>query len=150
MFGGAIGARASIALQGRLGLVGLLALAMCIQLGIVAAMAVAISPLVLVLVSARNFPMSLVVAPVRSAIAPRISREQRATYLSLQGLAERLFFALLLLGLASGIEQGVPVDAPTLLGIFTSTLWTGIAAALLIFLFSGPARRLLKASVPGK
>lgn len=150
MFGGAIGARASIALQGRLGLVGLLALAMFIQVGIVAAMAVAISPLVLVLVSARNFPMSLVVAPVRSAIAPRISRQQRATYLSLQGLAERLFFALLLLGLASGIEQGVPVDAPTLLGILTSTLWTGVAAALLIFLLSTPVRRLLNASVPGK
>lgn len=150
MFGGAIGARASIALQGRLGLVGLLALAMFIQVGIVAAMAVAISPLVLVLVSARNFPMSLVVAPVRSAIAPRISRQQRATYLSLQGLAERLFFALLLLGLASGIEQGVPVDAPTLLGILTSTLWTGVAAAVLIFLLSTPVRRLLNASVPGK
>jgi hypothetical protein len=150
MFGGAIGARASIAWQGRLGLVGLLAVAMCIQLGIVAAMAVAISPLMLLLVSVRNFPMSLVVAPVRSAIAPRISREQRATYLSLQGLAERLFFAVLLLGLASGIEQGVPVDAPTLLGILTSTLWVGIVTALLIFLFSTRARQLLKASVPGK
>jgi hypothetical protein len=150
MFGGAIGARASIAWQGRLGLVTLLAVAMFIQLGIVAAMAVAISPLVLMLVSARNFPMSLVVAPVRSAIAPRISREQRATYLSLQGLAERLFFAVLLLGLASGIEQGVPVDAPTLLGILTSTLWIGIAVALLIFLFSAPVRRLLRTGVPGK
>jgi MFS family permease len=150
MFGGALGARASIAWQRKLGLVGLLALAMCIQLGIVAAMAVAISPLVLVLVCARNFPMSLVVAPVRSAIAPRISREQRATYLSLQGLAERLFFALLLLGLASGIEQGVPVDAPTLLGILTSILWIGIAAALLIFLISARASQLLKPGVPGK
>jgi hypothetical protein len=150
MFGGAIGARASIAWQGRLGLVGLLALAMFIQLGIVAAMAVAISPLVLMLVSARNFPMSLVVAPVRSAIAPRISSEQRATYLSLQGLAERLLFALLLLGLASGIKQGVPVDAPTLLSILTSTLWLGIAAALLIFLFSARIRQILKIGEPGK
>jgi len=144
MFGGAIGARASVALQGRLGLVGILALAMFIQLGIVAAMAVAISPLVLMLVSARNFPMSLVVAPVRSAIAPRISREQRATYLSLQGLSERLFFALLLLGLVSGIEKGVPVDAHTLLKILASTLWIGVAAALLIFLFSSRIHQLLK------
>ena len=150
MFGGALGARASVAWQGRLGLVGLLVLAMFIQLGIVAAMAVAISPLVLMLVSARNFPMSLVVAPVRSAIAPRISREQRATYLSLQGLSERLFFALLLLGLASGIEQGVPVDEPTLLRILSSTLWIGIAAALLIFLFSPRVQRLLKNDEPGK
>ncbi len=150
MFGGAIGARASIAWQGRLGLVALLAVAMLIQLSIVAAMAVAISPLVLMLVSARNFPMSLVVAPVRSAIAPRINREQRATYLSLQGLAERLFFAVLLLGLVTGIEQGVPVDAPTLLRILTSTLWVGIAAALLIFLFSARVHQLLKSDVPEK
>jgi uncharacterized membrane protein len=104
----------------------------------------------LMLVSARNFPMSLVVAPVRSAIAPRISREQRATYLSLQGLAERLFFALLLLGLASGIEQGVPVDASTLLSILTSALWLGIAAALLIFLLSTRIRQVLKIGEPGK
>ena len=150
MFGGALGARASIAWQGRLGLVGLLALAMFIQLGIVAAMAVTISPLVLMLVSARNFPMSLVVAPVRSAIAPRITREQRATYLSLQGLSERLFFALLLLGLASGIQQGVPVDEPTLLRILSSTLWIGIAAAILIFLFSARVRQLLKTGAAGK
>ena len=144
MFGGALGARVSVALQGRLGLIGILALAMFVQLGIVAAMAVAISPLILMLVSARNFPMSLVVAPVRSAIAPRITREQRATYLSLQGLAERLFFALLLLGLASGIEQGVPVDEPTLLRILSSTLWIGVATALLIFLFSAQVGKRLK------
>ncbi len=146
MFGGAIGARASVAWQGRLGLVGLLALAMFIQLGIVAAMAVAISPLVLMLVSARNFPMSLVVAPVRSAIAPRISREQRATYLSLQGLSERLFFALLLLGLAVDLEKGAPVNEPALLGILTSTLWIGLASALLLFALSGRITRELRAS----
>jgi hypothetical protein len=146
MFGGAVGARASVAWQGRLGLVGLLALAMFIQLGIVAAMASAISPLVLMLVSARNVPMSLVVAPVRSAIAPRISREQRATYLSLQGLSERLFFALLLLGLASGIERGVPVNEPTLLRILSLTLGIGVASALLLFAFSGRATRELRDS----
>ena len=146
MFGGAIGARASVAWQGKLGLVGLLALAMFIQLGIVAAMAVAISPLVLMLVSARNFPMPLVVAPVRSAIAPRISREQRATYLSLQGLSERLFFALLLLGLAVDLEKGAPVNEPALLGILTSTLWIGLASALLLFALSGRITRELRAS----
>jgi len=147
MFGGALGARASVAWHARLGLVGLLAVAMFIQLGIVAAMAFAISPIVLALVCARNFPMSLVIAPVRSAIAPRITREQRATYLSLQGLSERLVFALLLLGLASGIEKGVPVNAPTLLSVLTSTLWIGVAAAALAFVISGRVRQLLKTPV---
>jgi len=147
MFGGAIGARVSISLQSKLGLVGLLAVAMFIQTGIVAAMAIAVSPIALVLVCARNFPMSLVHAPVRAAIAPRITRTQRATYLSLQGLSERLFFALLLLGLASGLDKGAPVDETTLLDILTSTLWIGIAAALMLFVFSGKVRQVLRAGV---
>jgi hypothetical protein len=147
MFGGAIGARASIAWQSKLGLIGVLAVAMLIQIGIVAAMAIAVSPLVLALVCGRNFPMALVHAPVRAAIAPRIQRAQRATYLSLQGLSERLVFALLLLGLASGLEKGVSIAESTLLGILTSTLWIGIAAALMLFIFSGRIRQLLRAGV---
>ena len=84
--------------------------------------------------------MSLVIAPVRSAIAPRIERRQRATYLSLQGLSERLVFALLLLGLASGIEAGAPVDGVTLEGVLTMTLAIGIVASLSLFLLSGRIR----------
>lgn len=143
MFGGALGARASISWQSRLGLVGLLAAASFIQLGLVAAMAIAMSPAVLALVSLRNFPMALVHAPVRAAIAPRITRQQRATYLSLQGLAERLFFALLLLGLAADLEPGAPINEPTLLGILTTTLWIGLGGALLLFAFSGRIRQVL-------
>ncbi len=146
MFGGALGARASISWQSKLGLVGVLAAASFIQLGLVAAMAIALSPAVLALVSLRNFPMALVHAPVRAAIAPRIARQQRATYLSLQGLAERLFFALLLLGLAADLEPGAPIDEPTLLGILASTLWIGLASALLLFAFTGRIRQALGSS----
>jgi hypothetical protein len=95
------------------------------------------------LVGLRNFPMSLVHAPVRAAIAPRIERRQRATYLSLQGLAERLFFALLLLILASGLEKGAPIVESTLTSILTSTLWTGVASALVLFMFAGRIRSAL-------
>jgi hypothetical protein len=144
MFGGAIGARASISWQAKLGLVGVLAVAMLLQLGIVAAMTIAASPAVLALVCLRNFPMSLVHAPVRAAIAPRIERRQRATYLSLQGLAERLFFALLLLVLAAELEPGAPVAWSTLSAILTSTTWVGVASAVLLFLFAGRIRRVLR------
>ena len=143
MFGGALGAHASIAWQLRLGLIGVLAVGMLLQLGIVAAMAVAVTPIVLALVCLRNFPMSLVHAPVRAAIAPRIERRQRATYLSLQGLAERLFFALLLLLLASGLERGAPVSEATLTGLLTTTLWIGLAAAILLFLVTDRVKREL-------
>ena len=143
MFGGAIGARASIAWQLRLGLVGILAVAMLLQLGIVAAMAFAFAPAVLALVCLRNFPMALVHAPVRAAIAPRIERYQRATYLSLQGLSERLFFALLLLFLAAELDPGAPVAAEALTSILGSTLWIGSIVAGLLFLFAPRLRRLL-------
>jgi MFS family permease len=143
MFGGAIGARASIAWQAKLGLVGVLAVAMLIQLGIVAAMAIAVSPMVLALVCLRNFPMSLVHAPVRAAIAPRIERRQRATYLSVQGLAERLFFAVLLMMLATGLESGAPIVESTLTSILTATLWLGVAIAVVLFACAGRIRRAL-------
>ncbi len=148
MFGGAIGARASIAWQAKLGLLGVLTAAMLIQLGIVAAMAVAVSPLVLALVCLRNFPMALVHAPVRATIAPRIERRQRATYLSLQGLAERLFFALLLLLLASGLERGAPIAESTLKSLLDSTLWIGVASALVLFIFANRIRRALAGRGP--
>ena len=102
-----------------------------------------LAPAVLALVSLRNFPMSLVIAPLRSAIAPRISRRQRATYLSLQGLSERLVFAVLLLLLASGMEPAAPVDVPTLTGVLGTALWIGIAAALPLFLVAGYVRARL-------
>jgi hypothetical protein len=154
MFGGALGARASIPWQAKFGLLGILGVAMLIQLGIVAAMAAAISPLVLALVCLRNFPMALVRAPVRAAIAPRIAREQRATYLSLQGLSERLFFALLLLWLASGLERGAAITAPVLAAILSSTLWLGLIGGGLLFLFVPRIRRYLSpqdgAEVPSR
>ena len=141
MFGGAVGARVSMGLQSKLGLVGLMGVASTIQIIIVAAMAMVIHPLVLILVFARNFPMALIHAPSRAAIVPRIDRDQRATYLSLQGLSERLVFALLLLVLASDLEPGAAVDVPELLGMLSATSIIGIIAVIAIFLFSNKIRR---------
>lgn len=144
MFGGALGARVSMPWQQRLGLIGLLALAMFIQVGILAAMAVMLAPVVLTLICARNFPMSMVLAPVRAAIAPRISRYQRATYLSLQGLSERLFFGLLLLLLSVGLEPGAPIDEATLTGILNTSLWIGLVSVIILFALFRPALRDLR------
>ena len=135
MFGGAVAAKVSNRWHASLGLVGLMGVAMFIQLGIVGAMAFAVTPVVALLICTRNFPMALVHAPTRAAIAPRITRDQRATYLSLQGLSERLFFALLLLLLASGLDKGASVAESTLLNILSSTLWVGIFSAILLFVF---------------
>jgi hypothetical protein len=93
--------------------------------------------------------MSLVHAPVRAAIAPRIERRQRATYLSIQGLAERLFFALLLLLLASGLQRGAPIAESTLMSILTVTLGIGLASAIVLFACSGRIRRALSGEPTG-
>jgi len=143
MFGGAIGAKLSMVSLARLGLIGLLAVSMVIQLGIVAGMAIAVSPVIALLICTRNFPMALVHAPVRAAIAPHISRRQRATYLSIQGLSERLFFAGLLLLLAAGLERAVVVDEPVLSGILGLSLWIGIAISVGLFLFWGKIRQVI-------
>ncbi len=148
MFAGAFGARISIRCLNRLGLVGLLAAASLLQLTIVGMMAIWIHPFVLALVFVRNFPMALIHAPINAAIAPRINREQRATYLSLQSLGERFFFAMLLLLVATEMQPGIAVNAVTLTEILSSAALIGIGSLLVIFIFAGKMRQL--ANAPAK
>ncbi len=143
MFGGALAARVSVAWQARLGLVGLMACASVMQLGIVGSMALVVHSSVLVLVFARNFPMSLVHAPVRAAIAPRIGSGQRATYLSLQGLSERLVFAFLLFFLSAGLDADQGINATVLKGVLTQSAYLGLMATVVLFLFGPRIRRML-------
>jgi len=67
-------------------------------------MAAALHPIILSLVLFRNFPMALSEAPMLSAISPRIDSGYRATYISLQSLAGRLGFSLMLFSLSSLID----------------------------------------------
>ena len=75
-------------------------LSLSIQSCIVAAMALVLHPIVLITVMFRNFAMALTHAPMLNAIAPHIASEQRATYLSIQSLAGRLGFSVLLYSLS--------------------------------------------------
>lgn len=144
MFGGAIAARVSVDWHRKFGLVGLFFIAAAIQLSIVGSMALILNTSILVLICARNFPMSLVHAPVNAAIAPRIDSAQRATYLSVQGLSERLVFALFLLVLSAGLEQGQQVNEPALANILSTTFITGVLVIGLLFLFGRRIASLLR------
>ncbi len=135
MFGGALAARVSVSWHKKLGLVGLFVVAAIIQLSIVGGMALLLHVSILLLICTRNFPMSLVHAPVNAAIAPRISSSQRATYLSVQGLSERVVFALFLLLLSSGLEEGLPVNEAALRVILGQAFLTGLLVTGLLFLF---------------
>ncbi|HES58191.1 MAG TPA: hypothetical protein ENO21_02045 [Firmicutes bacterium] len=94
-------AQRSIVLRDRLGTGGVLLAAMIIQTAIIGVMAVALHPLVAILIIARSVPRGLMTAPLNAAVVPRVPRHERATYLSVQSLAGRLGFALYLLAMAA-------------------------------------------------
>ena len=106
MLGGAIGAHYSLQLMQRFGTRKLLLGGLMIIGTIIAMMSLLLHPIVLVFVLFRNFPMAMSEGPMLAAIAPRINSSYRATYLSLQSLAGRLFFAVLLYSLAVGLNTG--------------------------------------------
>lgn len=128
MFGGMLGALISLRVAARLGLSSLLLLANVVQLAIIGGLALALHPVVLVLVFARNFAMNMTHAPVMAAIAPRVGSGERATWLSLQSLAGRLGFALVMYLLASRVDARL--DWPTLSTTLALCAVAGLLAAL--------------------
>ena len=64
-------------------------------------MAIAVHPLVALLIIARSVPRGLMTAPLNAAVVPRVPRHERATYVSVQSLAGRLGFAGYLLTMAA-------------------------------------------------
>ena len=143
MFGGAIGAAVSVRLRNAMGLVGILALAAVIQLSIVSVLSSVLHVAALMIVFVRNFPMALIHAPVNSAIAPRIGSEQRATYLSMQGLSQRVFFAILLISISISVGGVEDVDWTALSGILRMCLLVGFLGLLPLFLLGPKIRKLL-------
>lgn len=107
MFGGMLGAMASLRIAKHVSLQQLLLLANLLQLVIIAGLAVWLHPAVLVLIFMRNFGMNMTHAPTMAAIAPRIDAAERATWLSLQSLVGRLGFALVLYCLSLGLDDEV-------------------------------------------
>lgn len=98
----------SIRLRNRLGLVGVLLSAATLQTVIIGVMGLVLHPLVILLVLFRSVPRALMTAPINAAIAPRVDRAQRATFMSIQSLAGRLAFSgfLVVLSLVPGDSDG--------------------------------------------
>lgn len=92
----------------------LLLLSLVIQALLVALVAMWTHPLVAVALVLRGVPRGLQDAPLNAEVAPRVPRELRATYLSLQSLAGRLAFSatlLLLSAAASGSTDPLAATA---------------------------------------
>ncbi len=137
MFGGALGAMYSVQLRDKIGIKALLFLAFGIQLAIIAGLSFLLGLVMLGLVIFRNFPMAMIHAPVNAMIAPRVSSELRATYLSIQSLSSRLTFSMLLYFLSSTIEGTEEISWPALSSVLKITFGLGIAGTL-FFVLIGP------------
>ena len=132
MFGGALGARVGLSLSSRFGLVTLLGVGLLIQCLIVGGLSLVLSPIVLALVMFRNFSMAMAHGPLMGAIAPRLENHHRATWLSLQSLAGRLFFGSVLMGLSGLSGESVNLDWVTLSLLLKSCLIGGVVLALVL------------------
>lgn len=143
MFGGSIGAAYSLRLTTFFGIKTLLFLAMLFQLGIVASLAFSLSSVLICSVIFRNFPMAVIRAPMRATIAPLVSSELRATYLSIQSLSARLVFSSALLYLSRTVTDSGNLDWVNLTAILKEALLFGIIGLLIAALFS---RRVLETS----
>lgn len=145
MFGGALGAMVSMRVAIRLGLPTLLLLSNAIQVVIIAGLALALHPLVLMLILGRSIAMSLTHAPLMAAIAPRVRSVHRATWLSIQSLAGRLGFSMVLWVLAGQVNASL--DWTSLQGVLIVTgVVGGALAGAVWWLAPGEIRRSVTVS----
>lgn len=135
-----LAASRSVKFRNRFGLAGALLSSTALQLVIMAAMALVIHPIVVLLILLRSCPRALMTAPLNAAIAPRVPQAQRATYLSMQSLAGRLFFAAVLLVMSLGTGGAAEVDPAQLRLFLGSCTLVGITGVVLL----GVTSRALK------
>ena len=103
------GAGRSIRIRDRIGIGPTLLLATLLQTLIIGIMGLLLHPVIIALILLRSMPRALMAAPFNAAIAPLLSQQHRATYLSLQSLVGRLSFSGVLLMLAGIAGEGSTV-----------------------------------------
>lgn len=118
--------------QRQLGLSPMLIAAAALELIIIAAMAIMLHPLIALMVILRSGPMAVIAAPVNAAIAPLIENEQRATFLSLQSLAGRLGFAIVLAGFSLLVADSQVTDWSSLALLLRLSVAAGLIGLLLL------------------
>ncbi len=130
-------ARLSGSLAERLGLKKVILVSIAAQLLLVGLMAFLENWLVVFFLLLRSVPRALQDAPLRAAVAPRLSSEIRVTYLSLQSLAGRLGFAALLAVFSLPYFDG-------LAQVLVAALLCGIVLLAILALRAGSIRDLEK------
>jgi MFS family permease len=133
----ALAAGRSIVLRDRLGLRGVLLLSLSLQVAIITACGAVLHPIVIIALLARSAPSGLQHAPMAAAVVPQVPKSIRATYLSLQTLAGRLVYTLMLLGLALVVGTREPVSWPGISTMALTAAGVGAVVILLLVITSG-------------
>lgn len=128
------GAGRSIKIRDRLGTGPTLLLAAVLQTAIIAIMGLIFHPLIIALILLRSMPRALMAAPLNAAIAPLVSQQHRATYLSLQSLVGRLAFAGVLLGLSVLAGKEAVIAWPHLALMLKASALLGLVCTVLLAL----------------
>ncbi len=135
---GAFAAGKSVKWVKKFGLKSICTISVLIQLIIIGVLALFLNPVFIILLLFRSFSMSLVTAPMNAEIAPRVRKEHRTSYFSLQSLASRLSFSLTLILLSLAVAGDVINDWSTLSLVLMMACGGGIIISIpLLFLKSG-------------
>lgn len=122
--------------QRKLGLSKLLLTAAALELVIIAAMAIMLHPLIALMVILRSGPMAVVTAPTNASIAPLLENEHRATFLSLQSMAGRLGFAIVLSGFSILVADSQSADWDSLALLLRVSVVAGLTGLVLLAISS--------------
>ena len=121
-----------------IGLIKLCFIAFIIQLIIIAGMASVLHNVIIVLVLARSFSMSMTLAPINSVIANTVTKSLRATYFSFQSLISRLSFSLVLLFLSVVTKEGNSSEWAALSKILWISTVIGLICLIILTLVKKP------------
>lgn len=122
----------SIRLRDRIGVGPVLLAAALIQTVVIAVMGFVLHAVVVALILLRTAPRALMAAPLNAAVTPQVPQAQRATYLSMQSLAGRLSFSVVLVALSYAAGPGAAADWPVISLMLRFS--TGIAVVGLFWL----------------
>jgi len=139
-----IGAWASgraTALGARFGTARTLTAMAVLQALVIAVMAAAVHPAILILLAARSLPGAVSGPLVSGIIQPRLEEGLRATYLSVQSLAGRLAFSGALAATALRVGEGAPASA----AVLSEAMWPFAVAGVLAAAALGLAGRRISA-----
>jgi MFS family permease len=125
-----IGAR-SIRIRNRVGLWGVLLIAMGLQVVTIGLMSLWLSPVIVVFLLLRSCPRALMTPPLNAAVTGAVPTRLRATYLSMQSFVGRLCFS----GTLFLLTFSVPAAAATTWSTIGTQLRIAAIGSLLLFGF---------------